>query len=138
MRTSEGAASIGSKSGDASKGALKIEPLPWPAAQVPNETAHLRHGHRCIACANTFECQGPEETGFCTPVCQPCYWVELGTQLRVYREVVSELARKSKEIEQRVGREAIRVAEARRLKTSARADVLVALDSVLMAGDSLR
>src|SRR5690348_5795946 len=110
---------------------LKIEPLPWPAPGVSTAAARRPHGHRCASCADTFECPGPEAIGTCTPICQPCYWLELGSQLRLYREIVEEISQKRREIEQRVGKHACHVAEIRRRKGKG-APLLLAFGNVML------
>ncbi|MFZ0888998.1 MAG: hypothetical protein WA005_11140, partial [Candidatus Binataceae bacterium] len=71
-----------------------MKPLPWPPAELTPRQAQEAHAHRCVACAAEFRCPGPDEAGFCAPVCPPCYWVELGQQLRIYRSVVTALSRR--------------------------------------------
>ena len=90
-----------------------------------------RHVHRCITCGGRYECQGPAETGDCAPVCQPCYWIELGAQLRIYKEVVAELEGKQLEIENRIGINTCRTAAAQRRKMRGDAGLLVAFGNVL-------
>jgi hypothetical protein len=84
--------------------ALPLVALPCPA--VNSSTPRGPHGHRCTTCGDTYRCPGPDDTGFCAPVCAPCYWVELGAQLRVYRAVVAALARKRRAMERAAGRAA--------------------------------
>jgi len=69
--------------------------------------------------------------GYCTPVCQPCYWIELGSQLRIYKEIVAELERKRIEIERRIGKGFCQNAAAHRRKMSNDASLLVAFGNVL-------
>ena len=47
-------------------------------------------------------------------MCAPCYWVELGSQLKVYRAIVAEISRKRREMEKIAGRTACQMAEQRR------------------------
>lgn len=110
--------------------ALALRPLPWPDPQTA-EAASEPHAHRCLTCAGTYECRGPEETGYCAPVCQPCYWIELGAQLRIYREMVVDLERKRGEIEFRIGSEVCRNAVARRSPAKNDASLLVAFGNLM-------
>lgn len=109
----------------------KIEPLPWPAPGISMAAARRAHGHCCAACGDSFECSGPEVTGTCAPVCPPCYWMELGSQLRVYREIVEEIAHKRLEIERRVGKHACHIAQIRRRRAKS-APILVAFGNVML------
>jgi hypothetical protein len=110
---------------------LRIEPLPWPAPGISAAAARRPHGHCCASCADSFECAGPQMTGTCVPVCPPCYWMELGSQLRVYREIVEEITQRRREIEQRVGKHACQMAEIRRRKGT-NAPLLVAFGNVML------
>jgi hypothetical protein len=102
-------------------GTLEVRPLPWPPPDLARRDAHAPHAHRCVACNAGFRCPGPDETGLCAPVCQPCYWVELGNQLRIYRSVVVALGKRRLEIERAIGTTACRRAElARRKRTRGR------------------
>ena len=104
----------------------EMKPLPWPPAELTPRQARQAHAHRCVACAAEFACQGPDEVGFCAPVCPPCYWVELGQQLRIYRSVVASLGRRRSKIERRVGNAACRRAQRRR-RSSRRLRLMPAL-----------
>ncbi len=57
--------------------------------------------------------------------------MELGSQLRIYKEVVTELTRQRNAIERRFGKEICRNAVARRRKTTTDAGLLVAFGNVL-------
>jgi hypothetical protein len=89
------------------------------------------HAHNCLCCGARYLCDGPEETGFCSAVCQPCRWVELGSQLKIYREMVAELQRKRTRIAHKVGRAACENAYARRRKMNPNASLLVAFGNVM-------
>ena len=94
--------------------ALALLPLPCPDPAGPPRAAMHPHGHRCAGCGAAYRCPGPDETGFCPPLCAPCYWVELGSQLKAFRAVVAAMSRKRREIEKIAGRTACRAAEQRR------------------------
>jgi hypothetical protein len=111
---------------------FRIEPLPWPAPGIGMRAARRRHGHRCVACGAEFLCTGPEETGCCAPVCPPCYWIELGSQLRVYHSVADALERKRCTIERRVGSEACRAARLRRRKFQVAQGMIAGLGTLLL------
>jgi hypothetical protein len=111
--------------------ALAIKPLPWPEPGQAHGPARRRHAHSCLSCGATYECRGPEEIGYCAPVCQPCYWIELGSQLRIYKEVVTELERKRSGIERRLGKGFCRSAAARRRKMRNDASLFVAFGKVV-------
>lgn len=98
----------------------ELKPLPWPPEELAPRQAREAHAHRCTACAAEFRCPGPDETGFCAPVCPPCYWVELGRQVRIYRSVVEALIRRRSRIERRVGSLACRQAQRRRASRNLR------------------
>jgi hypothetical protein len=65
-------------------------------------------------------------------VCPPCYWVELGAQLRVYQFVVAALERKRSRIERRIGATACRRAERHRRSLLARNHVVAGFGNVLV------
>jgi hypothetical protein len=111
--------------------ALPLRPLPWPEASQARGAAGKRHAHSCLCCGATYDCLGPEEIGYCAPVCQPCYWIQLSSQLRVYKEVVTELERQRAGIERRVGMGICRRAGARHRKMKNHANLLVAFGQVL-------
>jgi hypothetical protein len=90
-----------------------------------------RHVHSCLTCGGRYQCLGREETGDCAPVCQPCYWIEIGAQLRIYKEVVVELEGKRLEIENRLGINTCRTAAAQRRQMRGDAGLLVAFGNVL-------
>jgi hypothetical protein len=115
----------------ATRSALVINPLPWPEPGRAAIRALTRHAHNCLACGATYECRGPGEIGYCAPVCQPCHWIELGSQLRIYQEVISALRRKRTTIERRIGRGFCRSAAAHRRKIKTDAGLLVAFGNVL-------
>jgi hypothetical protein len=108
-----------------------IEPLANLESGPAIGRAGKPHAHHCLTCGVSFACRGPEEIGSCEPICQPCYWIELGSQLRVYREVVSELQRKRLGIERRIGKAVCHRAAARRRKVKTDASLLVAFGKVL-------
>jgi hypothetical protein len=115
----------------ATRSALAIKPLPWPAPGHAATRALTRHAHNCVACGATYQCRGPGEIGYCAPVCQPCHWIELGAQLRIYQEVISALRRQRTGIERRIGKVVCRSAAARRRKLKTAAGLLVAFGNVL-------
>lgn len=87
--------------------ALMLLPLPCPDPSEELSRLALRpHAHRCASCGARYRCTGAGETGFCTPLCAPCHWVELGGQLTAYRAIVSALERKRRQIEKAAGRAA--------------------------------
>jgi hypothetical protein len=94
----------------------------------PEITRH--HVHRCVTCGARYQCRGLEASGDCAPVCQPCYWIELGAQLRIYKEVVAELEAKRLEIENQIGIDTCRTAAAQRRKMRGDAELLVAFGNV--------
>ena len=100
------------------------------SAKVMSAEITRQHVHTCITCGSRYKCRGPEATGDCAPVCQPCYWIELGAQLRIYKEVVAELENKRLEIEQRIGKDSCRTAAANRRKMRS-GGLLVAFGNVL-------
>lgn len=110
--------------------ALAIKPLPWPDAEA-GDAACEPHAHRCLVCTDIYECRGPEEIGSCAPVCQPCYWIELGSQLGIYQEMVADLERKRNAIERRLGSEVCRRAAARRGKGIPDASLLMAFGNLI-------
>jgi hypothetical protein len=113
-------------------------PRRWLQSGPAEGPALGRHTHHCVSCGAAYECRGPTEIGYCAPVCQPCHWIELGTQLRVYKEVVTELERRRSGIERRIGKEACQSAAARRRKMrNNRASLLVAFGNVLSAPPAL-
>jgi hypothetical protein len=89
------------------------------------------HAHNCLCCGARYLCEGPEETGFCSAVCEPCRWVELGSQLKIYREMIAELQHKRACIAHKVGRAACENAYARRRKMNTNASLLVAFGNVM-------
>jgi len=101
------------------------------SAKMVSVNITRRHVHSCLTCGGRYECRGPEETGDCAPVCQPCYWIELGAQVRIYKEIVAELECKRLEIEQRIGKDTCRTAAARRREPRSNAGLLVAFGNVL-------
>ena len=111
--------------------ALGIEPLRCVESGTATGRGAKLHAHNCLTCGVTFDCRGAAEIGSCDPICQPCYWIELGSQLRIYREVVSELQRKRVGIERRVGKAVCHRAAARRRKIKMDASLLVAFGKVL-------
>jgi hypothetical protein len=108
---------------------LALKPLPWPL--LSDSPALGPHRHHCLSCGSAYRCQGPVEVGYCAPVCPPCHWIELGSQLRIYKEMVTELERTRSGIERRIGKAVCRNAAARRRKVKANASLLVAFGNVL-------
>ena len=115
----------------ATRPALAVKPLTWPEPGQTGGPVRRLHAHNCVSCGATYECRGPGEIGYCAPVCQPCYWVELGSQLRIYKEVVTELERKRTGIERRIGKAVCRSVAARRRKMRNDASLLVAFGNIL-------
>ena len=97
----------------------------------PDHPTRRAHAHNCLCCGAMYACEGPEETGFCAAVCEPCRWIELGSQLQVYKEVVAAMERKRTRIERRVGKAACHSAYARRNKMKTNANLLVAFGNVI-------
>jgi hypothetical protein len=93
---------------------LAQRPLPWPPPGVSRRRALGIHAHRCVGCGADFRCPGPDDTGLCAPVCPPCYWFELGMQLKIYSTVVAALGRRRAEIERRIGGAACRSVQRKR------------------------
>jgi hypothetical protein len=109
----------GSRNGLGAAGAAAgIKPLPWPPAGASRRRALAPHAHRCAGCAADFRCPGPDETGLCAPVCPPCYWFQLGLQLKIYSAVVSALSRRRDRIEREIGSAACKRAQAMRKRLS--------------------
>jgi len=108
-----------------------IHPLRWTSPGEAVTAVERHHAHNCLTCGAAYECPGPEEIGYCNPICQPCYWIELGSQLRIYQEVVTELRRKRVGIERRVGKAVCHSAAAFRRKTKTDASLLVAFGNLL-------
>jgi hypothetical protein len=77
-----------------------------------------------VNCSADYRCAGPDETGRCAPVCSPCYWVELGGQLRVYQAMVVALTRKRAQLERRAGAQVCRKAQKQRRDLLRRSDLL--------------
>jgi hypothetical protein len=67
----------------------------------------------------------------CAPVCAACYWVELGSQLRIYRTMVAELTRKRREIGRLAGRAACARAKRSRRKFAQEAELLTGFGTVV-------
>jgi hypothetical protein len=111
--------------------------VPARSAFAPMPLSSGRHAHHCLACGAKYECRGPEEIGYCAPVCPPCYWIELGSQLRIYKQVVSELERKRSGIERRIGKDICKTAAARRRKLKTDASLLVAFGNLLSTQSTL-
>src|SRR5260370_40396065 len=89
-------------------------PLPWPPAGVSAREARRPHGHRCIVCSENYRCAGPDSSGECAPLCGPCLWVELGTQVRLYQSMADTIDRRRRKIEQQVGSSKCRKAQSHR------------------------
>ncbi len=102
----------------AAHAAAGIKPLPWPPAGIGRRRALAPHAHRCAGCAADFRCPGPDETGLCAPVCPPCYWFELGLQVKIYSEVVAALTRRRAGIERTIGTAACKRAQIMRRRLS--------------------
>ncbi len=116
----------------ASRSDFRIEPLPWPKPGITGRAARRRHGHRCAACGAGFLCRGPGETGYCAPICPPCYWIELGSQLRLYLAVANSLERKRAKLERRLSPRARRAARQRRREFQERGGIVAGLDTVVL------
>jgi len=82
---------------------LEILPLPWPAPGADLRLARRPHRHRCVNCPSHYLCAGPDETGECVPLCGPCLWVELGSQLKMYQSMANEIDRRRRKIEEQIG-----------------------------------
>src|ERR1700686_1142782 len=82
---------------------LELRPLPWPESATPPHEARRPHAHRCVHCDDAFECGGPDQTGECAPLCPPCLWVELGSQLRMYHVMFEAISRRRRKIAQQIG-----------------------------------
>lgn len=104
---------------DGTESALTLLPLPCPdPCEELSRAALSPHAHRCASCGARYRCTGAGETGFCTPVCAPCHWIELGAQLATYRAIVSELEQKRRQIERSTGRtECLQALENKRRRT---------------------
>jgi hypothetical protein len=90
---------------------VELLPLPWPPAGADSLATRRPHRHRCVNCPNDYLCAGPDETGECMPLCCPCLWVELGVQLKMYQSMASEIDRRRRKIEERIGSAACRRAQ---------------------------
>src|SRR5712692_6567436 len=113
--------------------AVQTVPLPWPPATLSRRAARCPHAHHCTICRDKYRCSGPDETGSCTPVCAPCYWVELGSQLRIYQALVDSLSRKRRKIQARLGTAVCRRASAyRRKQTRAAATLVMGFGKVVL------
>ena len=110
---------------------ITIRSMPDEVIAVCDSSGHNVHAHNCLCCAAPYSCEGPDETGFCCAVCEPCRWVELGSQLKIYREIVAELQRKRVDIAHKVGRVACENAYARRRKMKSNPNLLVAFGNVI-------
>jgi hypothetical protein len=101
-------ARIGRCAADFTVGESALALLPLPCPDPADDAVHAAprpHAHRCASCGAIYRCAGADETGFCAPVCAPCYWVELGGQLTAYRAIVAALERKRRQLEKSAGRE---------------------------------
>ncbi len=103
-----------------------IKPLPWPPAGMARRRALAPHAHRCAGCGADFRCPGPDDTGLCAPVCRPCYWFELGLQLKIYSAVVAALGRRRDRIEREIGTAACKRAQAARRQLSRNSKLMAA------------
>jgi hypothetical protein len=110
----------------------ELLPLPWPAPGADPRTARRQHRHRCINCPNYYLCAGPEETGECSPLCGPCLWVELGTQLRMYQSMANAIDRRRRRLEARVGSAACRRAQTMRRNLLRQSNVLAGFGRVVL------
>lgn len=129
MQGARNLVSAGVPSSTEARRELPLEPLPWPEA---GDAYRIPHRHHCTTCGTGYDCDGPDYTGFCAPICPPCYWAALGTQLESFQQVSGELSHKRDEIERRVGIEACRRAEARRsVRGKTDAGLVVAMDTML-------
>jgi len=114
---------------------LELRPLPWPTTGMTAGAARKPHAHRCFNCSAVYACPGPDGTGLCTPVCSPCYWVELGVQLRRYQAMVASLIGKRARLERRAGSRACRQAQRQRRELLRQADLLTGFGGLAMRSD---
>jgi hypothetical protein len=114
---------------------LETFPLPWPAPDTDSRAAHREHRHRCVNCANAYLCAGPDDTGECVPLCGPCLWVELGTQLKMYQSMADEIGRRRRKVEQRVGSSACRRAQMLRRHLLRESNVVAGFGRVVLKRD---
>jgi len=78
---------------------LELLPLPCPDPGQAAAGAVLRpHSHHCAACGVRYRCAGAGDTGFCAPLCAPCYSIELGRQLSAYQTMVAAPERKPRQL----------------------------------------
>ena len=114
-----------------------ILPLPWPVDGISVREARRPHAHRCISCASDYRCGGPDQSGECAPVCDPCMWVELGSQLRMYRTMADTIERRRRKIESEVGTGACRKAQDNRRNLMLNRNVIAGFGQmVLTRGDT--
>jgi hypothetical protein len=114
-----------------SSAALATVPLPWPPTDAPRE-GRRPHAHRCFDCSAEFRCPGPDETGACAPICAPCYWLELGRQVRTYRAVIAALNRKRRKIEKAVGASVCQKSQAHRRRNVQTGAIIAGFGNVMM------
>jgi hypothetical protein len=111
---------------------LEILPLPWPASGADSRTARRQHRHLCVNCPNYYMCGGPDETGECPPLCGPCLWVELGTQLRMYQSMANAIERRRRRLEAQLGSTACRRAQTIRRNLLRQSNVLAGFGRVVL------
>ena len=107
-------------------------PLPWPPAGVSAREARRPHGHRCIICSEIYRCAGPDSSGECAPLCGPCLWVELGTQVRMYQSMADTIDRRRRKIEQQVGSSKCRKAQSHRRSQLQASNVVAGFGRVML------
>ncbi|MHB8381254.1 MAG: hypothetical protein ACYDC3_02770 [Candidatus Binataceae bacterium] len=79
--------------------ALAVLPLPCPDPSRLSRAPLRPHAHQCAGCGVHYRCVGVGDTGFCAPMCAPCYLVELDAQLAAYRAIVASLERERRRLE---------------------------------------
>lgn len=123
-------------SGTGRRGVTRGGPAgPPPGAGFDEMRGHpeCRHEHRCMTCGEIFRCGGPDDTGECAPICAACYWVELGSQLRIYRAMVAELAGKRRTLGRLAGRRACLRAQRSRRNFAQTAHLISGFGTVVAA-----
>lgn len=111
---------------------LETLPLPWPASDADPRTVRRQHRHRCVNCPNYYLCAGPDERGECSPLCGPCLWVELGTQLRMYQSIANAIDRRRRRLEAQVGSAACRQAQTMRRNLLRQSNLLAGFGRVVL------
>ena len=116
---------------------LEILPLPWPSSDADSRTARRNHRHRCVNCPDYYICGGPDESGECLPLCGPCLWVELGTQLRMYQSMANAIDRRRRRLQTRLGSAVCRRAQTMRRNLLRRSNVLAGFGRVILQREEL-